>query len=40
MLSEPQALAGFLASQHASGIMPVSHADYAPLLKIMEKTAP
>jgi len=40
MLSDPQALAEFLASQHASGIMPVSHADYAPLLEIMEKAAP
>ncbi len=40
MLSESAALATFLASQHASGIMAVSHADYAPLLRIMWAPAP
>ncbi|MFF7709286.1 phosphate/phosphite/phosphonate ABC transporter substrate-binding protein [Pseudomonas sp. NPDC007930] len=35
MLSDPQGLAGFFASQQATAMVPVSHADYAPLLKIM-----
>lgn len=37
MLTEPEPLAVFLASQYASGILPVSHAEYAPLLRLMEK---
>ena len=35
MLSQPQGLAGFFASQHATGLAPVSHADYAPILQMM-----
>ncbi len=40
MLSESAALSTFLASQHASGVMAVSHDDYAPLLKLMQTSAP
>lgn len=36
MLGERTSLAGFLASQGASGLAPVSHADYAPLQRLME----
>lgn len=36
MLSEPQTFSAFLESQHASGIVPVSHAEYAPLLRMMQ----
>lgn len=36
MLNDQQGLAGFLASQKASGIAPVSHAEYAPLLRMMQ----
>lgn len=36
MLNDQDKLAGFLASQKASGIAPVSHAEYAPLLRMME----
>lgn len=36
MLNDQQGLAQFLDSQEASGIVPVSHAEYAPLLRMME----
>jgi phosphonate transport system substrate-binding protein len=36
MLNNPQKLAGFLDSQHATGIVPVSYADYTPLLQMMQ----
>ncbi|OEC32814.1 phosphonate transport system substrate-binding protein [Pseudomonas cuatrocienegasensis] len=39
MLTEPEPLAVFLASQYASGILPVSHAEYVPLLRLMEKAS-
>lgn len=38
MLSDSQALAGFLASQNATGFSPVSHAEYESLLRIMQTT--
>lgn len=38
MLNHQEKLAGFLASQNASGIVPVSHAEYAPLMRMMEST--
>ncbi len=39
MLNNQEKLAGFLDSQHASGIAPVSYAEYAPLLR-MTQSAP
>lgn len=36
MLNDQQGLVQFLDSQEASGIVPVSHAEYAPLLRMME----
>lgn len=36
MLNDPQALAGFVASQDASGLVPVSHANYAALQRMMD----
>lgn len=36
MLTEPEGLAEFFASQGASGIAPVSHAEYAPLVHMMQ----
>ena len=36
MLNDQQGLSGFLDSQKASGIVPVSHAEYAPLLRMMQ----
>lgn len=36
MLDDPQALAGFVASQDASGLVPVGQAEYAPLEQLME----
>jgi len=39
LLEHPAALTGFFASQDASGLVPVSHADYAPLLRLMERAA-
>lgn len=36
MLTELDGLATFLASQDASGITPVSHAEYAPLIRMMQ----
>ncbi|CAM3921513.1 putative phosphite transport system-binding protein PtxB [Pseudomonas reidholzensis] len=36
MLEQPEALAGFFASQDASGLVPVSHAQYAPLQRMMD----
>lgn len=38
MLNDQQGLAEFLDSQKASGIVPVSHAEYAPLLRMMQAT--
>lgn len=40
MLEEPQALAGFVASQDASGLVPVSKAEYAPLQQMMDAAVP
>lgn len=37
MLSDQDTLAQFLTSQDASGIVPVHHADYAPLLHMLHK---
>ncbi|CDZ95582.1 phosphate/phosphite/phosphonate ABC transporter substrate-binding protein [Pseudomonas saudiphocaensis] len=37
MLSHPQSLADFLNMQHASGVAPVGHAEYLPLLKLINK---
>lgn len=36
MLDDPKGLADFLKSQDASGIVPVSHAQYEPLLRLMQ----
>lgn len=36
ILGDPQALAGFLTSQDATGFTSVSHAEYEPLLRIMQ----
>jgi phosphonate transport system substrate-binding protein len=36
MLNNPGNLREFLDSQDASGIVPVSHAEYAPLLQMMQ----
>ncbi|MVV46995.1 phosphate/phosphite/phosphonate ABC transporter substrate-binding protein [Pseudomonas sp. PB120] len=36
VLNHQEKLASFLASQQASGIVPVSHAEYAPLLRMMQ----
>ncbi len=36
MLNDTKGLAEFLKSQKASGIVPVSHAEYAPLLRMMQ----
>jgi phosphonate transport system substrate-binding protein len=36
MLHNQEQLAGFLDSQHASGIAPVGYAEYAPLLRMMQ----
>jgi phosphonate transport system substrate-binding protein len=36
MLNNPNALAGFLKSQDASGIAPVGHTQYEPLLRLMQ----
>lgn len=36
MLTESEGLAAFFMSQGASGIAPVSHAEYAPLLRMMQ----
>lgn len=36
MLTEPEGLAAFFASQGASGIAPVSHREYAPLLPMLQ----
>jgi phosphonate transport system substrate-binding protein len=38
MLSDQAGLATFLESQEATGIVPVSHAEYAPLLRSMQAT--
>lgn len=38
MLTDPEGLSEFLASQHASGIAPVGHGEYQPLLKMMEQS--
>lgn len=35
MLKNQETLAGFLDSQHASGIVPVGYAEYAPLVRMM-----
>jgi phosphonate transport system substrate-binding protein len=40
MLSDQAGLATFLESQEATGIVPVSHAEYAPLLRSMQATSP
>lgn len=37
MLGHPQDLAEFLDSQHATGLAPVSHAEYEPLLRLMNR---
>jgi phosphonate transport system substrate-binding protein len=39
MLDDQQQLSAFLESQEASAIVPVSHAEYAPLLKMMKSAA-
>lgn len=36
MLDEQQGLSEFFTSQHATGLAPVSHAQYAPLLRMMQ----
>ncbi|MDH0646941.1 phosphate/phosphite/phosphonate ABC transporter substrate-binding protein [Pseudomonas sp. GD03858] len=36
MLEDPQGMAAFVASQHATGLVPVSHEDYAGLERLME----
>ena len=36
MLTEPQALAAFLAAERASGVVPVSHANYQALQQMMQ----
>ncbi|MCG8291479.1 hypothetical protein [Pseudomonas entomophila] len=36
MLEDPQGLAGFLASQEATGLVPLGHKEYAGLERIME----
>lgn len=40
MLDDPQALAAFVASQNASGLVPVSQADYEPLQQMMDAALP
>ncbi|MFJ4347734.1 phosphate/phosphite/phosphonate ABC transporter substrate-binding protein [Pseudomonas sp. NPDC089401] len=40
MLDDPEALTGFVASQDASGLVPVSQADYDPLQKMMDAALP
>lgn len=40
MLDNQQGLSGFLHSQDASGIVPVSHTQYEPLLRIMQPALP
>lgn len=40
MLNDQAGLATFLNSQDATGIAPVSHAEYAPLLRMMQSPAP
>lgn len=40
MLDQPQGLEAFFASQHATGLAPVSHAEYAPLLRMMQAQSP
>jgi ABC-type phosphate/phosphonate transport system substrate-binding protein len=40
MLVNNQGLRGFLDSQEASGIVPVGHAQYAPVLQKMQQIAP
>lgn len=39
MLNEPSALDGFYKSQQATGLMPASHSDYAPLIPLMGQVA-
>ncbi|MDH0301606.1 MULTISPECIES: phosphate/phosphite/phosphonate ABC transporter substrate-binding protein [unclassified Pseudomonas] len=36
MLADPQGLAAFVASQHATGLVPVAHKDYAGLEQLMD----
>lgn len=40
MLDDPDALAAFVASQDASGLVPVSKAEYAPLQRMMDASLP
>jgi len=40
MLDDPQAMAAFAASQDASGLVPVSQAEYAPLRQLMDASLP
>lgn len=40
MLEDPQALAAFVQSQDASGLVPVSQAEYAPLQRMMDAALP
>lgn len=40
MLEDPEGLGAFLASQEASGLVPVSKADYAPLQQMMDAAVP
>lgn len=40
LLTNPQGLADFLNLQHASGLAPVSHAEYAPLLRLINRQRP
>ena len=39
MLDDPKALSSFFASQNVSGIVPVSHAEYVPLMRMIQATA-
>ncbi|NIF30107.1 phosphate/phosphite/phosphonate ABC transporter substrate-binding protein [Pantoea sp. Tr-811] len=40
MLEDPKALAAFVASQDASGLVPVTQAEYAPLRRMMDASIP
>ncbi|MBO9549166.1 phosphate/phosphite/phosphonate ABC transporter substrate-binding protein [Pseudomonas sp.] len=40
MLDDPKAMAAFVASQDASGLVPVSQAEYAPLRQLMDASLP
>lgn len=40
MLDDPKGMAAFIASQDASGLVPVSQAEYAPLRQLMDASLP